>query len=76
MRWCIEKAGRPRRTLDPYMGSGTTGVAAVEMGLEFVGAELDAGFFSAACRRIEAAQRQGRMFPPEARLEQMDLTHT
>lgn len=40
---------------DPFMGSGTTGVAAVMEGREFVGIELDAGYFEVARRRIEAA---------------------
>lgn len=62
MRWCIERAGRPDTVLDPYMGSGTTGVAAVEMGAKFIGVEIDAGYFAIACKRIEDAQRQSRMF--------------
>jgi DNA modification methylase len=48
--------------LDPFMGSGTTGVAAVAMGRRFVGIELEPKFFDQACRRIEDAQRQARMF--------------
>jgi site-specific DNA-methyltransferase (adenine-specific) len=43
---------------DPFMGSGTTGVAALQMGRKFVGIELDAHMFDIACRRIEDAQRQ------------------
>jgi site-specific DNA-methyltransferase (adenine-specific) len=49
--------------LDPFMGSGTTGVAAVEQGRLFVGIETDADRFDIACRRIEDAQRQVRLFP-------------
>ena len=48
--------------LDPFMGSGTTGVAAVQMGRRFIGIERDPGYFDIACRRIEQAQRQGDMF--------------
>ena len=44
--------------LDPYMGSGTTGVAAVQMGRKFIGIEIDPRYFDIACRRIEDAQRQ------------------
>ena len=62
MRWCIERAGMPDVVLDPFMGSGTTGVAAVELGKRFVGVELDPDYFALACRRIEDAQRQQRMF--------------
>lgn len=66
MRWCIEQAGRPKIILDPFMGSGTTGVAAVQMGLSFIGIEREPKYFDIACRRIEDAQRQERLFPMEA----------
>lgn len=64
MRWCIEQANVPPGgvILDPYMGSGTTGVAAVEMRHPFIGIEIDPTYFATACRRIEAAQRQGDIF--------------
>lgn len=48
--------------LDPFMGSGTTGVAAVQMGRDFIGIEKDEGHFETACRRIEEAQRSGDLF--------------
>ena len=48
--------------LDPFMGSGTTGVAAVQMGRKFIGIEREPKYFDIACRRIEDAQRQGDMF--------------
>jgi DNA modification methylase len=48
--------------MDPFMGSGSTGVAAVEMRHPFVGIEIEPRYFDIACRRIEAAQRQGDMF--------------
>ena len=53
--------------LDPFMGSGTTGVAAVKLGRKFTGIEIDPGYFDIACRRIEAALRQPDMFiePPK-----------
>jgi site-specific DNA-methyltransferase (adenine-specific)/modification methylase len=64
MRWCIEKAKVPPGgvILDPYMGSGSTGVAAVQMRHPFVGIEIEPRYFDVACRRIEEAQRQGDMF--------------
>ncbi len=67
MRWCIEQAKVPPGgvILDPYMGSGSTGVAAVEMRHPFVGIELVPRYFDTACRRIEAAQRQFDMFRDE-----------
>lgn len=46
---------------DCCMGSGTTGVAALAAGRKFVGIEMDPGRFDIACRRIEDAQRQGRL---------------
>lgn len=48
--------------LDPFAGSGTTGVAAVRLGRQFVGIEVDSSYFDIACRRIEAATRQPDMF--------------
>jgi site-specific DNA-methyltransferase (adenine-specific) len=47
--------------LDPYMGSGSTGVACVTTGRKFIGIEIDPDYFEIACRRIEAAQRQTTM---------------
>lgn len=48
--------------LDPFMGSGTTGVAAVQMDRDFIGIERDERYFQIACERIEQAQRQGKLF--------------
>lgn len=47
--------------LDPFMGSGTTGVAAVRMGRPFTGIEIEPRYFAVACRRIEAELRQPRL---------------
>lgn len=49
--------------LDPFMGSGTTGVACMNLGRKFIGIEIEAKYFEIACRRIEDAQRQGRLVP-------------
>ena len=62
MKWCIEQAGRPQTIIDPFMGSGSTGVAAMQMGLTFTGIELHEPYFDIACERIENAQRQERLF--------------
>jgi DNA modification methylase len=48
--------------LDPFMGSGTTGVAAVSLGRRFVGIEIEPRYFDMACQRVEDAQRQAAMF--------------
>lgn len=52
--------------LDPFMGSGTTGVAAVQMQRRFIGIERESKYFDIACKRIEDAQRQGSLFGNEA----------
>lgn len=62
MRWVIAQTNEAETILDPYMGSGTTGVAAVQMGRKFIGIERDENYFNIACKRIEDAQRQGDMF--------------
>ena len=48
--------------LDPFMGSGTTGVACANLGRKFIGIELEPKYFNIACERIEAAYAQGRLF--------------
>lgn len=51
--------------LDPFMGSGTTGVAAMQLGRKFIGIEIEPKYFDIACTRIENAQRQAKLFEPE-----------
>ena len=62
MKWCISRLKlKPGATiLDPYMGSGTTGVAAVELGYKFLGCELDPGYFAIAAERIKHAQKSAQ----------------
>src|SRR5262249_16398652 len=64
MRWCLRRLNLPPGSVvcDPYMGSGTTGVAAVLEGLDFVGVEIDPHYFAVAGRRIAEAEacRDGR----------------
>jgi site-specific DNA-methyltransferase (adenine-specific) len=61
MEWCIEQCRlRPGALIcDPYMGSGTTGVAALNTGFRFVGIEVDPAHFETARKRIEEATKQG-----------------
>lgn len=60
--WCINYLpGRIATILDPYLGSGSCGVAAIGMGRTFIGIERDPRYFDVACRRVENAQRQGRL---------------
>ena len=57
MRWCLSLAPKADTILDPYMGSGTTGVACVKLGRKFTGIELDPDYFDIACRRVEDTRR-------------------
>lgn len=50
--------------LDPFMGSGTTGVAAIKAGHRFIGYEIDPAYFEMACERLEHAHRQATLFNP------------
>lgn len=61
--WMVDRASLAGETvLDPFMGSGTTGVACASLGRPFVGIELHEPYFEIACRRIEAAYKQPRLF--------------
>ena len=63
MKWCIEHLPTDVESiLDPFMGSGTTGVAAVKFGKRFIGVEREKKYFDIACRRIEEAYAQPDMF--------------
>lgn len=63
MKWAISHLPEPNETiLDTFMGSGTTGVAAVQMGRKFIGIEREPKYFDIACKRIEDAQKQGDLF--------------
>ena len=67
MAWCLQQLPADTRTvLDHFMGSGTTGVACVAAGMAFTGIEREQRYFDIACRRIEAAYKQPRLFaePP------------
>lgn len=67
MRWCLDMAKIPvgATVLDPYAGSGSTGVACVQTGRNFIGIELDADYFKIAERRINEALLQPRLFEAE-----------
>ena len=60
--------------MDPFMGSGTTGVATLQLGRKFIGIEREPKYFDIACRRIEQAANQGQLFTPAAnKPEQMEI---
>ncbi len=73
MKWCLGMLPQATTILDPYMGSGTTGVAAVQMGKRFVGIEINQEYFDLACRRIEDAHRQPDLFVPIPQPQQASL---
>lgn len=62
MRWLMEWHSDAGETVcDPFLGSGTAGVAAASLGRPFIGIEIDPGYFDLACERIDQAQRQQRI---------------
>jgi DNA modification methylase len=62
MNWCISHIPEAKTIIDPFMGSGTTGVSAVKADIKFTGIEREIKYFDIACRRIEDAQRQIDLF--------------
>jgi len=62
MTWCLDLVPEARTVCDPFMGSGTTGVACAQLGRKFTGIERERKYFDIACRRIEDAQRQVKLF--------------
>lgn len=76
MRYLVEKiTDAGHQVFDPFMGSGTTGVACAKLGRRFIGVEIEPKYFDIAVRRIEEAYKQPDMFvaPPRAPAEQMQL---
>ena len=61
MEYLISKINAPT-VLDPFMGSGTTGVACANLGRKFIGIEIEPKYFDIACERIDRAYAQGRLF--------------
>lgn len=66
MSWCLSFLPNCSLILDPFMGSGTTGVACVNLGRKFIGIEIERRYFDIACERIEQAQKQPRLFCDES----------
>lgn len=63
MKWCISHLPKNTETIvDPFMGSGTTGVACLQMGRKFVGIEKDPEYFEIACQRIQREHDQLKLF--------------
>ena len=75
MRWCIQHLPEPNRTiLDPFAGSGTTGVAAVKLGRAFIGIEREPKYFETMLRRIEAAYKQPDLFVEQPKPKPVQLS--
>lgn len=63
MTWLVNRGSRGVDVVcDPFMGSGTTGVACANLGRKFIGIEIEPKYFDIACERIDNAYRQARMF--------------
>ena len=62
MEWCLTHIPDAQTILDPFMGSGTTGVACAKLGRKFIGIELEPKYFDIACSRIQKAYDQPDMF--------------
>lgn len=76
MEWCLGFIPDANIILDPFMGSGTTGVAAIRTGRKFIGIEVEPKYFDVACRRLEEAAKQPDMFvepPKPAKQEALEL---
>jgi DNA modification methylase len=76
MEWCLGFLPNAQTILDPFMGSGTTGVACVNLGRSFIGIELDPGYFDIAVKRITDAHKQADFFvekPAPVKMEQGSL---
>jgi DNA modification methylase len=65
MAWCLGLVPEADTVCDPFMGSGTTGVACAMQGRTFYGVERERKYFDIACERIARAQAQGQLLPPE-----------
>lgn len=74
MAWCLDMHPKAKTVCDPFMGTGTTGVACVQSGRRFIGIERERKYFDIACERIAAAQAQGVLFDEApAKAEQQGL---
>lgn len=58
MEWCLGFLPKAKTVLDPFMGSGTTGVACAKAGRAFIGIEINEQYFDIACARLRAAYQQ------------------
>jgi len=72
--WCLTFSPAATSVLDPFMGSGTTGVACAQSGRSFTGIERERKYFDVACERISRAYAQGQLFEPtQPKPEQQEI---
>jgi len=76
MEWTIQTVKASGVILDPFMGSGTTGVASIKTNNKFIGIERDPKYFDIACKRIEQSSKQVDMFIEKPKQEQVGLCLT
>ena len=72
MEWCLGFLPAAKTILDPFMGSGTTGVACANLGRKFIGIELEERYFDISCERIQKAYDQPDLFiePPKKAVQE------
>ncbi len=78
MIWCIKQLPDDCQTiLDPFMGSGTTGVACAKLNRKFIGVELEPSYFDIACKRVEKALREPNIFQePKKKIKRKGFDET
>ena len=73
MAWALDQLPADvKRVCDPFMGSGTTGIAAIQKGVQFVGIEREAPYFETACKRLDEALRAPKLFAEPPKLERQE----
>jgi site-specific DNA-methyltransferase (adenine-specific) len=73
MAWCLEKAGFPELTIDPFLGSGTTAVAAAKLGRHFLGFEISPEYCRIARERIALVEAQPSLFAAKPEQQKLAL---
>ena len=76
MEWCLSFFPEAQTVLDPFMGSGTTGVACARMGKAFTGIEREPKYFEIACERIYNAYRQNTLFGQDENVQEVPASQT